>query len=79
MGTEKTIPVIIGVTGHRAIREQDRPALTAAVKAELEKLRALCPHSPLVMLNSLAAGADLLALRARKSRIFLSFSCLLAI
>ena len=60
MDTEKTIPIIIGVTGHRAIREQDRPALAAAVKAELEKLRGLCPHSPLVMLSSLAEGADLL-------------------
>ena len=60
MKTERTIPIIIGVTGHRAIREKDRPALTAAVKAELEKLRALCPHSPLVMLSSLAEGADLL-------------------
>ena len=60
MDTEKTIPIIIGVTGHRAIREQDRPALAAAVKAELETLRGLCPHSPLVMLSSLAEGADLL-------------------
>ena len=60
MDTEKTIPIIIGVTGHRAIREKDRPALTVAVKAELEKLRGLCPHSPLVMLSSLAEGADLL-------------------
>ena len=60
MIAERTIPIIIGVTGHRAIREQDRPALTAAVKTELEKLRGLCPHSPLVMLNSLAEGADLL-------------------
>lgn len=60
MDTEKTIPIIIGVTGHRAIREKDRPALTMAVKAELEKLRGLCPHSPLVMLSSLAEGADLL-------------------
>ena len=60
MIAERTIPIIIGVTGHRAIREQDRPPLTAAVKTELEKLRGLCPHSPLVMLNSLAEGADLL-------------------
>ena len=60
MDTEKTIPIVIGVTGHRAIRQQDRPALMAAVKEELEKLRALCPHSRLVMLNSLAEGADLL-------------------
>lgn len=60
MDTEKTIPIVIGVTGHRVIRPQDRPALRSAVKAELEKLRGLCPHSPLVMLSSLADGADLL-------------------
>ncbi len=60
MNAEKTIPLVVGVAGHRAIREQDRPALAKAVKAELEKLRALCPHSPLVMLNSLAEGCDLL-------------------
>lgn len=60
METDKTIPIVIGVTGHRAIREQDRAVLAAAVKAELDKLHALCPNSPLVMLNSLAEGADLL-------------------
>ena len=37
MDTEKTIPIIIGVTGHRAIREKDRLVLTVAVKAELAK------------------------------------------
>lgn len=60
MESRNNIPVVVGVTGHRVIRRQDRPALAAAVKAELEKLRALCPHSPLVMLSSLAEGADLL-------------------
>ena len=67
MDTEKTIPIVIGVTGHRAIRQQDRPALMAAVKEELEKLRALCPHSRLVMLNSLAEGADLLCADAAEA------------
>ena len=60
MNEKNTIPIIIGVTGHRAIREQDRAALTRSVKAELEKLRDLCPHSRLVMLSSLAEGGDLL-------------------
>ena len=54
------IPVVVGVTGHREIREQDRAAIAASVRAELEKLRSLCPHSSLVMLNSLAEGGDLL-------------------
>lgn len=60
METENTIPIVVGITGHRAIREQDRPAIAAAVRGELEKLRALCPHAPLVMLSSLAEGGDLL-------------------
>ena len=60
MAAERTIPIVVGVTGHRQIRNEDRASLTAAVKAELEKLKALCPHSPIVMLNSLAEGADLL-------------------
>ena len=60
MDTSKTIPIVVGVTGHRAIREQDCPAIREAVRTELEKLRTLCPNSPLVMLSSLAEGADLL-------------------
>ena len=67
MNTEARIPIVVGVTGHRAIREQDRPAITAAVTAELEKLRALCPHSPLVMLSSLAEGGDLLCADAAEA------------
>lgn len=51
---------MVGVTGHRAIREQDRAAIVASVRTELEKLRSFCPHSSLVMLSSLAEGGDLL-------------------
>ena len=57
MQTER-IPLTVGVTGHRAIRPEDRPALIAGVKAALEDLRQRYPHSPLCMLNSLAEGAD---------------------
>lgn len=60
MRTNKKIPIVVGVTGHRAIREQDRPAIAAAVRGELEKLQTLCPHAPLIMLSSLAEGGDLL-------------------
>ncbi|MBQ3482534.1 MAG: hypothetical protein IJH48_09495 [Oscillospiraceae bacterium] len=60
MNTEKTIPIIIGVTAHRSIRERDRAAIAASVRRELQKLQTLCPHSRLVMLNSLAEGGDLL-------------------
>lgn len=54
------IPIVVGVTGHRDLRKQDIPAIQALVRSELQKLKDTYPHSPLVMLNSLAAGADLL-------------------
>ena len=54
------IPIVIGVTGHRNIRKQDEDAIRAAVEGELQKLQALCPHSPFVLLCSLAEGGDLL-------------------
>lgn len=52
------IPIVIGVTGHRDLRQQDIPILRQMVRAELEKLKNGYPHSELVMLNSLASGAD---------------------
>ena len=57
------IPLTVGVTGHRAIRPQDEPVLAAGVKRELELLQSRYPHSPLVMVNSLAEGADQLCAR----------------
>ena len=55
-----TIPIMVGVTAHRSIGENDYPVLYEAVKAELGKLQELCPHSELVLLCSLAEGGDLL-------------------
>ena len=55
-----TIPIMVGVTGHRAIRGEDVPVLFEAVKAELERLREEYPDSRQVMLSSLAEGGDLL-------------------
>ncbi len=60
MKEDNRIPIVIGVTGHRAIRAEDEAALKSAVRAELEKLMTLCPNSPPVLLTSLAEGADLL-------------------
>lgn len=55
-----SIPVVVGVTGHRDTREQDRETLKAAVKGELEALQAKCPHTPVVVMTGLAEGADTL-------------------
>ncbi len=55
-----SIPIMIGVTGHRDLRQEDIPVLRALVRDELMKLIQAYPHSPLTMINSLAAGADCL-------------------
>ena len=60
MSNSNRIPLTVGVTGHIDLREEDRNALYLAVTDALEKLREKYPHTPLKMLNSLAAGADLL-------------------
>lgn len=60
MSVENTIPIVIGVSGHRALRAEDHDTLYAAVTRELQKLKERCPHSPLVLLTSLAEGGDLL-------------------
>ena len=64
MDSEKTIPIVIGVTGHRALRPEDRALLYEAVKSELQDLMTRYPHTPLRMLTSLAEGADLLCAEA---------------
>ena len=58
MRNDSRIPVTIGVTGHRDLREEDREILKGAVRRELEALQARCPETPLVMMTALAAGAD---------------------
>ena len=67
MYVEAKIPIVIGVTAHRRIREQDRSVIFEAVKTELRKLQEQCPHSSLVMLSSLAEGGDLLCADAAES------------
>ncbi len=55
------IPLVLGVAGHRQPRAGDLPALRAAFAAVLAEFRRAYPHSPIVVLSSLAEGADLLA------------------
>lgn len=57
------IPIVVGVTGHRDLRDTDLAPLEAAVRRVLERLRRDYPSSPLVMVTPLAEGADRLAAR----------------
>ncbi len=58
------IPLIIGVTGHRNIRSEDTETLRDAVDTVLKDLLSKYPHSQIIMLNSLAEGADQLCAEA---------------
>lgn len=58
---EDKIPVVVGVTGHRWIVQEDEAVLRAEVKRALAAIvRACGEDTPVVMLNGLAEGADLL-------------------
>ena len=58
MNDSRKIPITIGVTGHRSLREDELPDLRERVRQELIALKAQCPSSPFVLLTSLAEGAD---------------------
>ena len=57
------LPVVFGITGHRDIRPEDEPVLTAAVRGIFERFRTAYPNTPLVLLSPLAVGADRLVAR----------------
>ncbi len=61
------LPLVIGVTGHRDLRDQDVPTLEREIAAIIERLRHDYLHgnaeTPLIVLSSLAEGADRLVAR----------------
>src|SRR5689334_2600546 len=58
------LPLLIGVTGHRDLREEDLPILETRVGEILADLAARFPHTPVEVLSPLAEGADRLVARA---------------
>ncbi|MDQ3039155.1 MAG: hypothetical protein M3R16_05065, partial [Pseudomonadota bacterium] len=50
--------LVIGLTGHRHLREADIPALQGAVRRFFADLQARYPELPLVLLSPLAEGSD---------------------
>lgn len=55
------VPIVLGIAGHRNPRRTDLPALEASLQAVFTHFRAAYPDTPLVLLSSLAEGADQLA------------------
>lgn len=60
----KLLPLYIGVTGHRDIRDEDRGILKQGIKDFIEKKQKQCPNTPIVLLTPLAEGADRIAAEA---------------
>ena len=52
------LPFVVGVTGHRDLRDADIPALTALIREQLRDWMRLCPHTDFYCMTSLAEGAD---------------------
>ena len=67
MNSNKQIPILIGVSGHIDLNEADVKLLEQSVKNELSKIVNDYPDSPVALLTSLAAGADLLCADSAKS------------
>jgi hypothetical protein len=57
------LPIVIGVTGHRALDASAIGTLESVVAGIFAKLRSRYPSSPLVVLSPLAEGADRLVAR----------------
>lgn len=58
------IPIVVGVTGHRNIVEDDKPSIKKLVEKSLVEIRELCKDTPVIMLNALAQGSDMLCAEA---------------
>lgn len=66
MKNDSKIPIVIGVTGHRNICEQDVPVLRQRVEQAIAEVKALCNGSdtPIIMMCGMAQGADMLCAEA---------------
>jgi len=58
------LPLVVGVTGHRDLADEDSASIVHQVGSLFATLRRSYPHTPIVLLSSLAEGADRLVARA---------------
>lgn len=56
--SDPRLPLVIGVTGHRDLRADARPAIAAQVRAILLHFKTSYPNTPLILVSPLAEGAD---------------------
>ena len=55
---DDTVPLVVGVTGHRDLLPGEMPELRRRTRAFLQELQAQHPDLPLVVMSPLAEGAD---------------------
>ena len=60
---DRLAPIIIGVTGHRDLRDQDVRILEDKVQGIIIKIGSMYLNSPLLLISPLAEGADRLVAR----------------
>src|SRR5580698_6238469 len=58
------LPLIVAVTGHRDLGEDEGGNVARQVRQLFVTLRDTYPHTPIILLSSLAEGADRLVARA---------------
>lgn len=56
--SHRPLPLVIGITGHRDLREQDKPLLAESLRKIFVELREQYPHTPFLLITALAEGAD---------------------
>ena len=54
-------PFVVGLIGHRELSEQELPRLQSEFDGYIEKLLRILPNTPILVLTSIAEGADRLA------------------
>ncbi len=57
------VPIVVGIIGHRDLRDEETPELEQKVGDVFRHLRAQFRDTPLVLVTALAEGADLLGAR----------------
>jgi hypothetical protein len=56
-----SVPILVGITGHRDIIQDDIPKLKSAISREYDQLKAICGNCNIVVILALAEGADRIA------------------
>jgi hypothetical protein len=74
--TTSTLPIAIGVTGHRDVPADAQPRLRACFGDVLARYRKDYPSTPLLVLTGLAAGADTFAAEEAIARNVPVMACL---